>query len=46
MVRFLLGFYRAARQNYFAGTDPLLAELLAREPRTARDLLAQTPTTH
>jgi NAD(P)H dehydrogenase (quinone) len=40
MARFLLGFYQAAEQNYFAGTDPLLGKLLGREPRTPRDLLA------
>ena len=41
MARFLLGFYQAARDGRFAGTDPLLAELLGREPRTVRDLLAE-----
>jgi NAD(P)H dehydrogenase (quinone) len=41
MVRFLLGFYQAARQGRFAGIDPLLGEVLGREPRTARDLLSQ-----
>jgi NAD(P)H dehydrogenase (quinone) len=41
MVRFLLGFYQAAQQGYFAGTDPLLAKLLGHEPQTARDQLAQ-----
>ena len=40
MTRFLLGFYVAAREGRFAGTGPLLAELLGREPRTVRDLLA------
>jgi NAD(P)H dehydrogenase (quinone) len=39
MSGFLLGFYRAARDGYFAGTDPLLRELLGREPRTARQAL-------
>ena len=41
MARFLLGFYQAARAGRFAGTDPLLGELLGREPRTVRDLLAE-----
>jgi NAD(P)H dehydrogenase (quinone) len=41
MARFLLGFYQAARDGRFADTDPLLAELLGREPRTVRDLLAE-----
>jgi uncharacterized protein YbjT (DUF2867 family) len=41
MARFLLGMYQAAQQGYFAGVDPLLGKLLGREPRTARDLLAQ-----
>ncbi|QMU71627.1 NAD(P)H-binding protein [Streptacidiphilus sp. P02-A3a] len=45
MARFLLGFYQAAEQGRFAGVDPLLGKLLGREPRTARDLLAQ-PATH
>ncbi|MFJ4678239.1 NAD(P)H-binding protein [Kitasatospora sp. NPDC088783] len=40
MARFTLGIYQAAAQGHFAGTDPLLSALLAREPRTVRDLLA------
>ena len=40
MTGFLLGFYRAAQAGFFAGTDPLLGELLGREPRSARDALA------
>jgi NAD(P)H dehydrogenase (quinone) len=40
-ARFMLGMYQAAQQGGFAGTDPLLARLLGREPRTVRDLLAQ-----
>jgi NAD(P)H dehydrogenase (quinone) len=40
-ARFTLGMYQAAQQGRFAGVDPLLASLLGREPRTARDLLAQ-----
>jgi hypothetical protein len=40
MARFLLGFYQAARQGRFAAVDPLLADLLGRQPRTVRDLLA------
>lgn len=39
MSGFLLGFYRAAQAGYFAGTDPLLGELLGRTPRTAEDAL-------
>ena len=39
-ARFLLGFYQAAREHRFAATDPLLGELLGREPRPVRDLLA------
>ena len=42
MARFMLGMYQAADQGYFAGTDPLLAELLGREPLAVRDLLAQS----
>ena len=41
MARFMLGMYQAAQQGYFAGVDPLLGTLLGREPRTARDALAQ-----
>ncbi|SER39670.1 SDR family oxidoreductase [Microlunatus flavus] len=40
MVRFTLGMYEAAAGGYFAGTDPLLRDLLGREPRTVRDALA------
>lgn len=40
-VRFTLGFYQAAGKGYFAGTDPLLGELLGREPRTARESLTE-----
>jgi NAD(P)H dehydrogenase (quinone) len=38
-ARFTLGMYQAAQGGYFSGTDPLLAKLLAREPRTVRDEL-------
>ncbi|GAB2598405.1 NmrA family NAD(P)-binding protein [Microlunatus antarcticus] len=40
MARFTLGMYEAAAQGLFAGTDPLLATLLGREPRTVREVLA------
>ncbi|CCH85819.1 Putative nucleoside-diphosphate-sugar epimerase [Modestobacter italicus] len=40
VARFLLGMYQAAEQGFFAGVDPLLGELLGREPRSVRDLLA------
>ena len=40
MSRFLLGMYEAAEQGLFAGTDPLLAHLLGRKPRTVREVLA------
>lgn len=43
MVHLTLGMYQAAREGYFAGVDPLLGDLLGREPRTVRDLLAQQP---
>ena len=39
MARFVVGMYEAAEQGFFAGTDPLLAHLLGREPRTVRDAL-------
>ena len=40
MARMLLGFFLAARQGRFAEVDPTLGELLGREPRSVRDLLA------
>jgi len=43
MARFLLGFYQAAREGRFAGVDPLLGDLLGRQPRTVRDPLAERP---
>jgi NAD(P)H dehydrogenase (quinone) len=45
MARFLLGFYQAAREGRFAGVDPLLGDLLGRQPGTVRDLLAERPAT-
>jgi uncharacterized protein YbjT (DUF2867 family) len=44
-VLFTLGMYEAAGKGFFAGVDPLLGELLGREPRSARDALA-APATH
>jgi hypothetical protein len=41
LARFLLGTFQAAREGRFAGVDPLLGELLGRNPRTVRDLLAE-----
>jgi NAD(P)H dehydrogenase (quinone) len=40
MARFMLGMYQAAHEGFFAGVDPLLGDLLGREPQTVRDLLA------
>jgi uncharacterized protein YbjT (DUF2867 family) len=40
MARMTLTTFQAAREDRFAGTDPLLAELLGREPRTVADQLA------
>jgi NAD(P)H dehydrogenase (quinone) len=42
MARFQLGMYQAAAEGRFAGTDPTLAGLLGREPRTVREYLATT----
>ncbi|MHA3701728.1 SDR family oxidoreductase [Jatrophihabitans sp. YIM 134969] len=39
-ARLLLGMYEAAAAGLFAGTDPLLGELLGRAPRSVRDHLA------
>ena len=41
MARFMLGTFMAAREGRFAGTGPLLGELLGRRPRSVRDLLAE-----
>ncbi len=40
-ARFTLGMYQAAQDGRFSGVDPLLGELLDREPRTVRDLLSE-----
>ncbi|MFZ0090614.1 MAG: NAD(P)H-binding protein [Solirubrobacteraceae bacterium] len=40
MARFMLGMYQAAHEGFFAGVDPLLGNLLGREPQTVRDLFA------
>ena len=37
--RFTLGFFHAAHEGRFAGTSPMLSELLGREPRSAREIL-------
>ncbi|MFJ9123447.1 NAD(P)H-binding protein [Streptomyces sp. NPDC102340] len=39
-ARFMLTWYQAGRAGYFAQPDPLLAELLDREPRSIADRLA------
>jgi NAD(P)H dehydrogenase (quinone) len=39
VARFLLGLPQAAAGGFFAGTDPLLAGLLGREPASVRDHL-------
>jgi NAD(P)H dehydrogenase (quinone) len=43
MARFTLGMYRAAREGFFAGVDPLLGTLLRREPTPARAALMPDP---
>jgi hypothetical protein len=35
--------YRAAREGFFAGVDPLLGTLLGREPQSARAALEAAP---
>jgi NAD(P)H dehydrogenase (quinone) len=40
VARFTLGMYEAADRGFFAGTSPLLGELLGRRPKTVRDALA------
>ncbi|MFD7058586.1 NAD(P)H-binding protein [Streptomyces sp. NPDC059906] len=39
MARFMLTWYQAARTGFFAAADPLLADLLDREPLTVADRL-------
>lgn len=46
MARSVLGMYQAARDGFFAGTDPLLGTLLGREPQSVRDLLGEPPPAH
>jgi NAD(P)H dehydrogenase (quinone) len=41
VARFLLGLPEAAAGGFFAGTDPLLADLLGRAPESVRDHLAR-----
>ncbi len=43
MARFTLGIYQAADKGLFAGTDPLLGELLGREPKSVHDFLSEPP---
>jgi NAD(P)H dehydrogenase (quinone) len=42
MARMMLTGFQAAREGRFAGVDPLLAELLGREPRSVADQLADS----
>ena len=44
-AKFALGIYRAAREGRFAGVDPLLAQLLGRDPRSVGDVLAHPAVT-
>jgi uncharacterized protein YbjT (DUF2867 family) len=41
MAGFVLGMFEAAADGRFAGTDPLLGELLGRPPRSVREVLAE-----
>ena len=45
MARFALSMYQAAAEGSFAGTSPLLADLLGRRPAAALDALT-TPAPH
>ncbi|MFD1722828.1 NAD(P)H-binding protein [Amnibacterium endophyticum] len=40
VARFTLGMYRAAAGGWFAGTSPVLGELLGRQPRRFREQLS------
>lgn len=42
MARMAPTYFQAAREGRFAGVDPLLAELLGREPRSVADQLADS----
>jgi NAD(P)H dehydrogenase (quinone) len=42
IARMMLTGFQAAREGRFAGVDPLLAELLGREPRSVADQLADS----
>jgi NAD(P)H dehydrogenase (quinone) len=45
VARFTLGMFQAAQQGFFAGVDPLLGNLLGREPLTVRELgMSSMPT--
>jgi uncharacterized protein YbjT (DUF2867 family) len=41
VARFTLTMFQAAREGYFAERDPLLAELLGRDPRSVADQLTE-----
>lgn len=43
VIAITLGMYRAARAGEFAATDPTLAALIGREPKTLREVLASMP---
>lgn len=43
MARFTLGMYEAAAAGFFAGTSPLLTDLLGRRPASALDALTASP---
>lgn len=45
-ARFMLGLFQAADRGFFAGTDPLLSELLGRDPRSVQDLLRAPAASH
>ncbi|MFJ9034934.1 NAD(P)H-binding protein [Streptomyces sp. NPDC102274] len=44
MARMTLTTFQAAREGHFAGVDPLLAELLDREPRSVADQIVDSIT--
>jgi NAD(P)H dehydrogenase (quinone) len=43
LARFTLGIFLGAESGKLSGTDPLLANLLGRDPRTVRDALNDPP---
>jgi uncharacterized protein YbjT (DUF2867 family) len=46
MARYLVDMFQAAEGGFFNGVDPLLSQLLQREPQSVRDVLSQPLVPH